>query len=570
MARQNTARKPLPSTVADTVTIGSTPGAPNVKQPATPGTTTRLPSDPRKEYLAGGPLADSWYLNLAKSLPPHIDSLTEKVGDDTYEHMAESDPQVAACINVFKASVLETGPSLATALEDEDDPDYDRAQFLTDWCEAILADLGTSMDDILWNLTDAFFLGNKVGELIYDYSDKYWGLPAHKPKPFPATLPGPPTAKKGPPFRPPQGGGPQLVLKDIKVKPRHSLGFLVDAYMNVLGILGHIPGNYYPIMPGMVYASIDQIPNLLPVDKFAILTFRPKDADPRGTSMLRPAYEAWYKKQQIWGDYCQFLSQMAGGMLVGKPDPKAEAMSIQNPDGSPTGQVATPEEVLLQTLIQAKNGAVLVVQPGADVKLEYPTGNGDTFLEAFQLLNLEMTKGILHVTLATEEGKHQARAAAEVHADVLSILIRQAKGSVERLLRNVLRRLITLNYGEDALRLTPKVSLGEVDSSDQSKLWTAVSTLMAANYFAPDQMAQIDALIGMPVRLPPDPEDGMTPATGNPSGGVTGQPGTPPLVNGTKPTATPGTDGGLQPENSPTPSGARASPTRGQPARKAG
>jgi hypothetical protein len=464
---------------------------------------------------------------------------------------------------VFKAAVLETGPSLAPALDDEDDPEYDRAQFLTDWCEAILGDLGTSIDDILWNLADAFFLGNKVGELIYDYSDQYWALPARKPKPtpgqpFPTKTPG--AAKKLPPLRPVQGAGPQLVLKDIKVKPRHAVGFLVDAFMNVLGILGHIPGNYYPIMPGMVYADISAIPNLLPVDKFAILTFRPKDADPRGTSMLRAAYQAWYIKEQLWGEYGKFLSQMAGGMLVGKPDPNAVDESIQNPDGSPSGMVATKEEVLLQTLLQAKNGAVLVVQPGADVKLEYPAGNGDAFLEAFQLLNLEITKGILHVTLATEEGKHQARAAAEVHADVLSILIRQAKGSVERLVRDILRRMIAMNYGDDALRLTPRVSLGETDSSDQSKLWTAVAALATAGYFAPDQMAQLDQLIGMPVRLPPDPEDGMTPSADTPAAR------TQPSANGPAPTSTgggtanPGTDGGLQPENENTPSKAAVVP----------
>jgi hypothetical protein len=128
--------------------------------------------------------------------------------------------------------------------------------------------------------------------------------------------------------------------------------------------------------------------------------------------------------------------------------------------------------------------------------------------------------------------------------------------------------MIAMNYGDDALRLTPRVSLGETDSSDQSKLWTAVAALATAGYFAPDQMAQLDQLIGMPVRLPPDPEDGMTPGSENP----TNPPGASAPANGPAPTSTggrtanPGTDGGLQPENENTPS----RPTRAAPTRKAG
>lgn len=561
MARNSAAQATKPPTaIADPVSVGGTPGAPNVGQKPTKGDNRVLRADPRKEYLAGTNWAQSWYLNLARSLPPHIDALEAEVGDDVYTLMY-TDPQVAASGNVFKAAVMETGPSFTAALEDEDDPDYAQAQFIADWCTSIFADLKTSIDDVLWNLGDAFFLGNKVAELIWDYSDQYWAIPPKKPKPtfdkFGAKIPA-----KSKPVRKTHGSGPQLILTDIKVKPRESVGFLVDAFENVLGILGHIPGNYYSLMPGMVYADISQIPNLLPLDKFAVLTFRPKDSSPLGSSMLRPAYEAWYIKGQLWGQYGLFLATMAGGMISGTPAPNQTDEQIQDATGQATGEVATPEEVMLQNLLKAKNGAVLVNKPGSVVDIHYPASDGSAFLNAFELLNLEMTKGILHVTLATEEGKHQARAAAEVHADVLQLLIRVAKQSVERMIRGILQRMIAYNYGDSARRLVPNVSLGETDSADQSKLWTSVAALMTSGYFSTDQLPQVDQEIGMPVRLPLDPDDpslNPQPAPAAPSIPVQPVPGSQVASTGTKPPMT-GTDAGLQPENVPVPGKVSAAP----------
>jgi len=118
-----------------------------------------------------------------------------------------------------------------------------------------------------------------------------------------------------------------------------------------------------------------------------------------------------------------------------------------------------------------------------------------------------MTKGILYVTLATEEGRYQARAAAEVHADVLQLLIRVAKQCVERLVQDILRRSISYNYGDDARRFVPGVRFGETDSANQGALWTAVASLMSASYFTTDQLPQVDSMIGMPVRLPMDASD---------------------------------------------------------------
>jgi hypothetical protein len=69
------------------------------------------PADLRREYVAGGALG--WYGPYVRSLPWTIDDVTRDFGDDLYERMLY-DAQVAACVQVLKASVLESGMVLTS------------------------------------------------------------------------------------------------------------------------------------------------------------------------------------------------------------------------------------------------------------------------------------------------------------------------------------------------------------------------------------------------------------------------------------------------------------------------
>jgi hypothetical protein len=420
-------------------------------------------ADPRKEYVAGGWLG--WYATApARALPWTIDDLTGEFGDDLYDRML-LDPQIRACVNILKAGIIEDGVQLLNARKKRDEAGYAEAQQYVDFCNEILNDLETSLDDALWNLLDAMPYGNKLAEQVYDYR----------------TL----------------DGQQRLVLRTLKVKPRTSTAFVVDPYMNVLGILARETDLASLTWTNSMVDVTDPPENLLPKEKFAILSFRSKDGDPRGTSILRAAYSWWWTKQQIVPEYLKYLTQFASPSLVGTTAP--EEPPIENEDGTKT----SPVEALLQTLLTFRNGTALALPNGGNAQLIYSQGDGAAFLSAFELCDKQIGKAIVHQRLATDEGQHMARAAAQVHQDVLEQIIRQMKKGIARMIRDqILRPLIRYNYGDQAVALTPRVSLGDVVKQDVAKIATAIGALVQSRFLDPSQFDGIDEMLGLPERLP--------------------------------------------------------------------
>src|SRR5215469_18887541 len=75
-----------------------------------------------REYVAGGGWA--WYGQVARTLPNAIDDVTADFGDDLYERML-FDPQVSAVSTIFKASILESGLDMTSAIKTRSNPNYD-------------------------------------------------------------------------------------------------------------------------------------------------------------------------------------------------------------------------------------------------------------------------------------------------------------------------------------------------------------------------------------------------------------------------------------------------------------
>jgi hypothetical protein len=88
-----------------------------------------------------------------------------------------------------------------------------------------------------------------------------------------------------------------------------------------------------------------------------------------------------------------------------------------------------------------------------------------------------------------------------VHQDSQQTLIGQAKRGVCAMLRRqVLRRLVTYNYGATAARLTPRASLGKVTAEDIARIWTAVADLYKAGAIDPSQQQALDVQVNLPER----------------------------------------------------------------------
>jgi len=418
----------------------------------------------QREYVAGGGWA--WYGQVARTLPNAIDDATADFGDDLYERMMY-DPQVAAVVNIFKASILETGISLTSAVRSRSHPDYDIAAEITNEAAHMIDEFSGNLDDVLFNLLDCVAFGNKVAEQTYKLD----------------------AARKD--------GRKILVLDTLKVRPRRATVFAVDIYMNVVGLLVRVPPNASPWSATMMFGPQDEPFNLLPPSKFVIAQFRTKDGDPRGTSILRPAYGPWWQKQQIIPEYLRYLTQFASPSIYGIVGPDA----VPLPDPSNPGGMVSVEQVLLASLQQFRNGTAGAFPPGTEINTITQTGDGGQFLRAFDHWDSQMVKAVLTQSLATQEGQHMARAAAQVHQDVLDTLIRQAKLGFARQLRNqMFKRWVSYNWGEKAMHLAPMVGLGKALTRDQPALWTAISQLFTSGYLAPSQQQETDELIGLPVR----------------------------------------------------------------------
>jgi hypothetical protein len=336
-------------------------------------------------------------------------------------------------------------------------------------------------------------IGNRVAELVYEI------------KPGPT-------------------GRDLLQLRAIKPKPARATAFVVDAYLNVLGLLGAKPGQMTPSMAGTVLDPNSQ--EILPREKFAIFSFRPKHGDPRGTSILRPAYGAWWRKQQVFPEYLKYLAQFAGPSLWGTPPEHATTLpatdsltNVTNPSAVPT----TPEMALSAAMQAWQNGTVLAVPFGTDIHTVDMQGDGAPFLRAIAECDLAITKAILTQSLATEEGEHQARAAAQVHQDVLDTLVRQGKRALVRVVaRDILRNWAGWNWGEAGLALVPKPSLGTTERTDLPATITAFAALLKTGFPHPSQYAAMDTMFGLPVRdLTHDEE--LAPADPNAESDPSGQ-----------------------------------------------
>jgi hypothetical protein len=408
-----------------------------------------------KELVVGN--TTSLYNGLKLEMPWAWDDLVQDFGIDIYDKMM-LDAQVSSCIALFKASIIEDGLTISPAVTDEKEDGYKLAQEISKACNRMFEYMYSNIDDVLWDLMDSLVYGSKVAEITYELQD---GM---------------------------------LNVKYIKPKPIDTLAYVVDQYYNIVGLSGFTAKTGF-VQPIQLQSNPEDI---LPREKYLIFSFRMKDNNPRGKSLLRPGYDPWWRKRQTIPEYMKYLAQFAGPSIVASLSKEVEPQSQVNEDGDPT----TPAEALLATLLAFRNASVAVVPPETEVEFVQSTGDGQAFRAAITDCNMEITKAILNQELATEQSRFQARAAAQVHQGILDTVIRQAKKSFSwAFVRDVIRPWVEYNWGPKVAReLCPKVTLGTTEQSGLVGLMTAVSALERAGYIAPEQRPEIDKILGLPVR----------------------------------------------------------------------
>lgn len=442
------------------------------------------PADLQREYVTGAS-GITWYGQFGRALPWEIDDVQQAFGLTLYSRMAR-DPVIAACLTVLKASILEDGLTLAPAVDDEADPSYPAAVALRDEAEAMLDRLVEPFPDVLWALLDALAYGHKVAELVWQVRP-----PCTTPPAGVRILP----------------RGDLLALHAIKVKPVRTTVFVVDGYANVLGLLAQELNLPSPVLTGWLIDPHQAPPNLIPREKFAILTFRPQDSDPRGHSILRAAYAPWWLKEQLLPEVKRWGAQFAVPSVWATTPEKSQQVPQLDASGQPlldafgNQLLVSPEQNLLAALQNLRNGSAAALPFGTELHPLAVSGSGDALLRILAWCDQQMREAITTQKLATAEGEHMARAAAQVHQDVLATIVKEAKQSLVRMVqRDILAPWLRYNVPGNPQHLLPKPQLGGSEAEDWSKNATAVAALQTAGYLHASQLAATDKLLNLPVR----------------------------------------------------------------------
>lgn len=297
----------------------------------------------------------------------------------------------------------------------------------------------------------------------------------------------------------------RFYIKRLRLQDPEFYGFLTDRWGEVYGVvpLNQASGSIFPLgnLIPLSTNGVKDIVGAVPKWKLSIWTWAQSGTDPRGTSILIPAYIPWWSKQRAVEEWSLWLSRYAQPSLWATPGPNAVPTCINNPDGSQT--IIQPTQALLDALMQFKSASALALPFGSVVNLLTANGTVEPFLESIRLFNIEITRAILGQHLATSEGSHQANVSTQLHAMVLRHLIGSIHSFQTRMItKDLVQPLVQANYGDVDKELIPQVSLGDNDGFPPTV--TEIAVLFQSGYFSSDQLPLLDKVLGLPIRTTND------------------------------------------------------------------
>lgn len=372
-----------------------------------------------------------------RALPSTIDDAERDFGTDIYDRM-RNDPFIEGPLRFQEALVLEDGvplgnpiPEPSPSSEPGSEDVYNAAQEVLAFCQECLDELEEPFETTVESLLRAWSHGYELAEITYRL----------------------------------EGGGRydrRLMLESVRVVPHSNYVLLSNPYQRFLGVLGIKPGKSAALFAGPL-AKPEEHPGYVGREKLIHVTFRKPEGRLTGWSIIRSAYDAWKRCQITKPVQLARLGQFGGESIVltGTPlssdvGPRPRTMS----DG--TSQTVDWSAWVADALKAAFQSGGAVVVPG-DMKLLTIGGEGDkgAFTDFFKEANREKMVAVLTSArvLAESERNSQADAdKAENVADVLKKHFRQKLGAILR--RQLLRPLVSLNYGEDMAKLLTPTCMG--------------------------------------------------------------------------------------------------------------
>lgn len=408
-----------------------------------------------------------------QALSQSIDSLTRMFGWQVYDAML-CDPIVSGAFDILRLGVLGEEMQLeptVTPVEDDDEetPEILRAREIAEYCQRLTAGLPGTFSRFLWEALECLAYGNKLAEKVYKVQD----------------------------VGPDKG---RLVWDRLKFKPRWTWLFVTDGRLNVLGI--------------MAWTADQSGVLVLPRDKFAVFTYGDQNGDPRGTSILRAAYDAWNQKvTEIIPNWERFRRRFGSPVPIGttaqgeQPRPPVDPTTGKRIPGLPP---ISPQESLANELARWQDGSALAVPYGTVVDLAEPKTDGESFQLAVDFFNREIVHAVLKNARTTLEAEHGSKADTDSAADVTDMVVRYVRKLLAAQVREeLLLPAVELNFGkEDAHAYTPMPSFGDTEKKDFATDAIAIAQLARSGFIDPSQKPGISRRLGLPASTDvPDDDD---------------------------------------------------------------
>lgn len=410
---------------------------------------------------------------MVKALPAYIDDAERDFGLDIYDRMLK-DPALSSSLLAIKVLVLSEGPRFLNRVQapsmHKPDPGqekkYQQGEEMRLFIERMCDGLQAPLEDILEEMLDFMPYGHKVAEKVYGA----------------------------------EGG--KLVLKKLRVKPRGAYSFVVNQYVDFLGLVGAGAGR------STLVASDVKEEDIIPREKFFVLSYASRGGDPRGTSILRPAYNSWYLKQQTWPQYLKFLSQFGTPSIAGFLPPNSGEVELVDSQGNvltdDEGCAVTKSaaEIMLQQLVNFQNGTAIVLDHDTKLDLIQSDGDGGAYIKAFDLYDRQMVRAVLIAVRATMEAEHGSKADSGTAQDIVSEFAQFIQRRVEvAFYRDVILPTIRYNFGDEAAEeMSPFMSLSDVAREDVVAMGNMIANLARADMIHPSQYPGIDAKLNLPER----------------------------------------------------------------------
>lgn len=479
------------------------------------GIKKRATRDMQKEFIT----VDGYSLSQNRTLSATPDDLELEVNLRTYDLM-ERDTTIWKGKNILVTNVLADDLQMAEgATEDSVGPDeFEIYGQVMAFCERVIHGIQSPL-----RITLAQLLGNSIkhghgiAEIEWEYRKdgpesnytpkkvqkgrfrsmmENWGIMAATPD----TVEDP--TKKRPSLK---GQQTRLMPKVIKVKPRGAALFVVDDYMNILGL---VPRN-------RDYRNF-KVNQIIDREKFMILTLNQQDEDPRGRSFYRSAFNWYNLKTQVPVEMLRFILEESTPKAVGilpEDSPPYEFDRDANDnilydefldeDGNTTRtpRMRTAAESMGDQIKGFRAGSGAVIPFGAKLEpfKKSGTSDADLFGKILKVIDNQMENAILLQTLAQSEGEHQARSASQQVAELLHNLVFWIRWLLAvTIVRDLLETSVRYNLGEWALKYMPIVSLGDFVRRDWAKDLEVVAKAYFQGFIDDSQRAEIMAWLNLP------------------------------------------------------------------------